>query len=118
LDLLVRAVVRIDSSSEKGNFGKRITEDFTLFQNYPNPFNAITIIPFHLKIPGIIYFKIIDSNGRLIKNLGRFNLVPAEYHFLKWDGTNNAGNKVASGIYMIVMETSSSIITKNAIFLK
>mgnify|MGYP001022584333 CR=1 FL=1 len=74
-------------------------------QNYPNPFNASTIINFNVpinKTNANVKLIIYNSNGELIKTLVNDNL-PSGNYMAKWDGTNEAGNNVASGIYLYTL---------------
>lgn len=73
--------------------------NFTLYQNFPNPFNPSTIICYQLATSGYTSLKIYDILGREVKtflegerNKGNYNVI--------WDGTNNSGNPVGSGIYI------------------
>ncbi len=78
-------------------------KDFKLEQNYPNPFNPSTIIRFSLPVDKNISLTIYDILGRKIKTL----IDNQEYHKgtyeARWDGTNNFGSKVASGIYIYTL---------------
>ncbi len=81
-----------------------------LFQNYPNPFNPDTWIPYQLERESNVTIKIYDVSGQLVRilDLGRKRLgvyIPksdAAY----WDGKDNSGETVASGIYFYQMTTS------------
>jgi hypothetical protein len=118
LDLLLRAVVRVDTSIQNDKTNQIGKTHFILEQNYPNPFSFNTSFPFHQRISGVISFKIGDSQGRIIKNLGQYDLLPAEYDFLKWDGTNQGGMQVASGMYFIIMDTPEGKHIKKVILQK
>ncbi len=76
--------------------------DYLTAQNYPNPFNASTIINFTIpknKSGSNVKIRIYNSNGELIKLL--FNdLLPSGNYLAKWDGTNDLGKIVSSGVYL------------------
>ncbi len=77
-------------------------KNYLTAQNYPNPFNATTIINFNVpttKSNSLVKLTIYNSNGEIVKNLVNENLSSGNY-FVKWDGTNNLGNTVASGVYL------------------
>ena len=76
-----------------------ISDVFKVGKNYPNPFNAETTIPLILKDDQKIKVIITDILGNKIIELvnGDFK---AGYHYIKWDGTNNLGNPVSSGVYI------------------
>ena len=75
-----------------------------LAQNFPNPFNASTVIPYHLAAPGPIRIAIFDVVGRHVKTLLE-NARAAGSHTIAWDGTDRAGESVASGIYLYRLES-------------
>ena len=75
---------------------------FSILQNYPNPFNPNTTITLSIPVAGAVDLKIYDIRGRLVKQL--FNQVlPAGRHSIEWNGRNDQGLHVASGIYLGVM---------------
>ncbi|MGD9488593.1 MAG: choice-of-anchor D domain-containing protein [Calditrichaceae bacterium] len=74
---------------------------FKLNQNYPNPFNPETNVRFELPIEGIVSVDIYDILGRRVKNIYGNEFMEAGYHKIIWDGSNNTGQKAASGIYFL-----------------
>ncbi|MCB0282644.1 MAG: immune inhibitor A [Calditrichae bacterium] len=77
---------------------------FSLRQNYPNPFNPETRISFEMSEPANVNIKIYDAIGREIKTLYDGFKQAGSYQ-LTWDGTNDKGLSVASGIYFYRMQT-------------
>ena len=71
---------------------------FKLFQNYPNPFNSSTIITYETVEEGNVTLKIYDILGREARKLVNRSQKPGHYK-VNWDGRNNQGKEVASGIY-------------------
>ena len=71
---------------------------FDLVKNYPNPFNPRTTIEFNVDELQIIQLNILDSRGRLVRNLKNERLPSGSYSVV-WNGTADGGGKVASGIY-------------------
>jgi len=69
-----------------------------LGQNQPNPFNPRTKIHFQIEGAGHVELVVFDMNGRLVRNLlnGSFG---RGGHEIIWDGTNNSGKSVPSGVY-------------------
>ncbi len=88
--------------TEKNN----IPDEFMLFQNYPNPFNSSTTISY--QIPKICYvnISIFDINGRLVQTLVNQRQNAAKYKVI-WDGKDNSGNDVCSGLYFYVVKTGN-----------
>ncbi|MFQ5584017.1 MAG: FG-GAP-like repeat-containing protein, partial [Calditrichia bacterium] len=76
-----------------------IPEQFTLEQNYPNPFNPVTNLRFRIAEFGFVELKIYDLLGREVKTLVNEQKSPGTYT-VQWDGTNDAGQSVASGVYL------------------
>ncbi len=84
---------------------------FSLFNNYPNPFNPETWIPFELASEEKVCIKIYNSLGLLIRTL-ELGVRPAGSYISKknaahWDGKDENGCKVASGVYFYVLEAGS-----------
>jgi hypothetical protein len=71
---------------------------FALEQNYPNPFNPVTTIRFSLPEKGEVELLVYDVSGRLVKTLYNGVLDPGK-HKVTWDGRNNGGRSVSSGVY-------------------
>ena len=92
-------------------------DEFKLSQNYPNPFNPETNIRFQLPEASKVTLKIYNILGQEIKTVVSKNL-DAGYHTVKWDGTNDFGLKVASGVYIYQVKAGSFIASKKMVFLK
>jgi hypothetical protein len=76
-----------------------LPKEFALAHNYPNPFNPTTSIPYALPVSARVSMRVYDVTGRLIQTLVNGDQT-AGYHRVVWDGTDNAGRPVASGIYL------------------
>jgi parallel beta-helix repeat protein len=90
---------------------------FTLHQNFPNPFNPETTIRFRLQKKSNVTLKIFNIMGQEIKFLVNRDYQRGNYS-VKWDGTNNTGVKVASGIYFYRMKAGSFHDLKKMILMK
>lgn len=75
-----------------------------LDQNFPNPFNPRTTIRFGLRSRGPVGLRIYDVSGRLVRTLVDSEL-EAGPHRVVWDGRNNGGSQVASGVYFCRLAT-------------
>ncbi len=73
-------------------------ERFALEQNHPNPFNPSTQIQFTLAQPGMVLLTVYDMLGREVKQLVNGSLAAGK-HSVQWDGSNERGEKAASGVY-------------------
>jgi len=72
----------------------------TLLPNYPNPFNPSTTISFHLAEPTSAKLSIYNSKGQLVKTLVPSTAMSAGEHRYLWDGQDEAGRAVATGLYL------------------
>jgi hypothetical protein len=91
--------------------------DFVLEQNYPNPFNPETKINYQLAAGSFVTLGIYDLLGREIKLLVNEEQ-PYGRYTVNWNGTDNFGNKVPSGIYMYTLRTGNSVFTKKMVLMK
>ena len=91
---------------------------FKLHQNYPNPFNSQTQITFDLYNSSSIQLQIYDPNGRLVKSLINGDTRNEGSYHINWDGTNDQGQNLSSGVYFYKLivgnfsETKSMILEK------
>lgn len=86
------------------NADRPIPMDFCLYQNYPNPFNPETHIRYQLPSPSHVVLKIYNILGQEIRLLINSDQ-PTGSHEIRWDGTDNSGNRAASGIYIYRIKT-------------
>ncbi|MGE5681097.1 MAG: glucoamylase family protein [Bacillota bacterium] len=94
-----------------------IPEKIILYGNFPNPFNPSTVIKFRMKESESIEIHIYDLLGRKVRTLLN-DYLSAGSHEIKWDGLDEAGHKVSSGIYLYSVKTSDKIITGKMVFQK
>ena len=106
---IINDVERIDED--------KIVKDFLLEQNYPNPFNPSTEIKFHIAQQSFVTLKIYDLLGREIETLVSEELDNGVY-IVDWNGDNNFGEKVSSGIYFYRIEAGSFINSMKMLLLK
>ena len=84
-----------------------IPKETSLLANYPNPFNPETWIPYQLSESAEVTLHIYSINGRLIRTLALGHQPAGMYQSKSraayWDGRNNAGERVASGVYFYTL---------------
>ncbi|RKX24973.1 MAG: hypothetical protein DRP47_10575 [Candidatus Zixiibacteriota bacterium] len=90
---------------------------FVLDDAYPNPFNPSTSISFGLPSATNVHLNIYNVLGRKVKMLVSGNY-EAGTHVIDWDGTNDAGEVVSSGLYFYRIETPEYTATKKVVLLK
>ncbi|NUN04334.1 MAG: T9SS type A sorting domain-containing protein, partial [Bdellovibrio sp.] len=88
------------------NHAGQLPASFALEQNYSNPFNPSTTIGFALPQAGEVSLVVFNSNGQLVKRLVAGRML-AGRHSLVWDGTNDQGERVATGMYLYVIKAGS-----------
>ncbi|MGH7455157.1 MAG: FlgD immunoglobulin-like domain containing protein, partial [bacterium] len=76
---------------------------YALFQNYPNPFNPSTEIRFQLPEASHVTVRIFNALGQEIRRL-EDRQYEAGVHSVRWDGKDNAGNAVSSGVYLYQLQ--------------
>jgi flagellar hook assembly protein FlgD len=72
----------------------------------PNPFNPTTSLRFRTRTAGYVRVRIYGPHGRAIRTLLDTPFLGAGYHDVEFDGHDNSGNRVASGIYFYRIETA------------
>lgn len=90
---------------------------YMLHQNYPNPFNPETTISFDMPKAGFANLSIYNVKGQLIKNLINENLDFGR-HSVVWNGTDNNGKPVTSGLYLYRLTTNGVTETKKMMLMK
>ena len=93
--------------------------EYALLQNHPNPFNPATTISCELPEPGYVALNVYDVTGQLVRRLvnGQVN---AGHHAVEWDGRDNRGRPVASGVYLcrLVADGGRFFAVRRMVFLK
>ena len=90
---------------------------FALHQNYPNPFNPFTEIQFDIPSTTQINVSIFNLMGQKVKTLVNEQVTPG-YHAVHWDGTNENGVSVSTGMYFYTLNTGNHSAMKKMLFLK
>jgi FlgD Ig-like domain len=97
--------------------GSTLPENYRLFQNYPNPFNPTTTITYQISNASDVKLTVYNSLGQLVKTLVNTNQAAGNYS-ISWDGTNQAGSKVSSGIYFYRLNTPGFVSVMKMVMLK
>jgi flagellar hook assembly protein FlgD len=91
--------------------------EFDLSQNYPNPFNPSTKIEFTLSKSGFVTLQIYDILGRKVRTLVSEHL-SSGYKSVIWDGKNDDGKDIASGVYFYQLRVGDFSEPKKMVLLK
>ena len=106
------------SVGENGNqSGGTLPTAYSLEQNYPNPFNPATRINYAIPEPGFVKLSIYDINGSLVKTLIDKQQSAGRYQVI-WDGDNQSGSKVSTGVYFYRLQANSFVQVRKMILLK
>jgi len=95
-----------------------VPDKFELLQNFPNPFNPETSIRFNLPEAATVRVVVYDQLGRVVRTLVNNDQRVAGYHTIVWDGRDDSGLAVASGIYVYKVAAGSYSAAKKMILLK
>jgi hypothetical protein len=90
---------------------------FGLAQNVPNPFNPATSIRFSIPRAAVVSLVIYDVSGREVRRLVAGKM-PAGYHEVAWNGKNNKGAAVSSGMYFCRLQANKDQATRKLILLR
>jgi serine protease AprX len=97
--------------------GEAPVKFFRLGQNHPNPFNPTTNIKFTLEKEGPVELAVFDVSGRKIHTLVSRSLGPGD-HVATWDGTDQAGSRVPSGMYFYRLTGGRDFSTRKMMLVK
>ena len=93
-----------------------------LLANYPNPFNPETWIPYRLAEDAFVTLTIYDLNGRVVRTLEVGHRIASAYEnrskAIYWDGRNEGGEQVASGVYFYTLSAGDYSATQKMVILK
>lgn len=90
-----------------------VPDRYLLHQNYPNPFNPATTISYALPVPSRVSLRIYNMLGQEVASLVGNGLQAAGSYDVVWNGTDNAGRSVASGLYFYKLDATSADGSKN-----
>ena len=88
-------------------------EQNRLLQNYPNPFNPETWIPYQLEKSTDVTLRIYDTSGAVVRTLAlgfkSEGFYTTRANAAYWDGRNDAGERIGSGVYFCELRTADSM---------
>lgn len=118
-------VAEVEMSSDNGrqvtvamsSTEKRLPNEFALHQNYPNPFNPQTEISFDIAATSHARLCVYNVLGQAVRTLAD-GMFSAGSYTVTWDGTDESGQSVASGIYLYRLEAGEQSVSKKMMLLK
>jgi len=109
--------VLLEQLTSQSDPGDALPTDFALYQNYPNPFNAGTMIGFALSEPSRVSLTVYNMMGQRVATLVD-QTMPAGVYNVHWDGRDDGGSEVASGVYLYRIDTDINSVSKRMLLLK
>jgi hypothetical protein len=113
--------VELNAGLIKTTQGK-LPQKLMLLQNYPNPFNPETWIPYELNQTANVEIRIYNINGQVVRQLLLGQQLPGSYitkdKAVYWDGTNDTGEKVSSGVYFYQLKAGEKSLVKKMVIMK
>ena len=94
-----------------------IANKYALLSNYPNPFNPETQIRYELLSDSFVVLSIYNINGQLVNSLVNADLEAGVYNAM-WNGADNKGAEVSSGVYLMQLKTNNEVITNKITLLR
>ncbi|MFC1608042.1 FlgD immunoglobulin-like domain containing protein [Candidatus Latescibacterota bacterium] len=116
-DLLIKdypIILRTDSTPVGVQAGPAT---FKLGNNYPNPFNPSTSISFQVPALSSVSIKIYNLAGQKIRDVVDKEFEPG-FHKIEWNGLDNRGKTVATGLYLIHMKSDDFVKTRKCLLLR
>jgi len=94
-----------------------VPREFVLSQNYPNPFNPETRIDYQIPAASSVELLIYNTLGQRVRTLVRQSQAPGSYS-IHWDGRNQQGIQVTSGVYFYVLRAGTHLAQKKMILIR
>ncbi|MBN1780854.1 right-handed parallel beta-helix repeat-containing protein [bacterium] len=91
--------------------------DYVLYQNKPNPANPSTIIHYQIANQGHVELYIFNILGERVKVIANQNQIPG-YYTQSWDGTNQNGIPVSTGLYFCQLKAGGKVMTKKIMLIR
>ena len=118
----VEDIKRQSDSFTRALVVQEIPAETELLRNYPNPFNPETWIPYRLAQDAFVTLTIYDGNGQMVRTLDVGHQTAAVYESqskaVHWDGRNEFGETVASGVYFYTLTAGDFSATRKMVILK
>jgi len=90
---------------------KNLPTEYGLLNSYPNPGNPGTHISFQLPEAGQVMLKVVNIRGSVVRTLVN-RQQQAGVHSVYWDGCNDRGDQVSTGMYIFVLQAGGKVFNK------
>lgn len=115
-NVLIHIAISFEVGSTSGGISD-VPGFVQLNQNYPNPFNPVTNISFDLAKAGYVELEVFSAKGQKIRTLINGDFTEGK-HSVVWNGSDDHGNSVSSGIYFYKMKSGKYTSTKKMLLMK
>ncbi len=112
-ELMIRAIVETTTSSDDPT----IPALSLRASNFPNPFNPVTTISYAVPATGDVSIKVYNMKGQVVRTLVNSS-VTAGNHSVVWNGTDDNGSAVSSGLYFYKIQSNNQTLTKKMLLAK
>ena len=119
-DYEILSIIAANILSKAMNIEQRdglLPETFELSQNFPNPFNPSTDIQFTVGKDALVSLNIYDIQGRLVSSLVDNSFYSSGSYKITWDGNNQHGTQVPSGMYMYKLVSEHQTVSRKMVLM-
>jgi len=109
--------ILLTSIEDYGRKGVNVATEYMLQNNYPNPFNPLTKIEYYVPKAGNISLVVYNVTGQKVRTLAEGQHMKGVFQAI-WDGRDDFGNMLSSGMYFYQLKGTNAVITKKMTFLK
>ncbi len=95
-----------------------VPSGFALLANRPNPFNPSTAIRYELPRPSAVSLRVYDTTGRVRRVLADGTVEAAGFRTVAWDGRDDDGRALPSGVYFCRLEAGDRVLTGKMVLMK
>ena len=99
-------------------FPAEFDQKFILHPNVPNPFNSVTTITYTINESTDLSLKIYNQLGQEVRNIFSNTKINAGHYSKEWDGTDNSGKLLDTGLYICQMNAGGVIRTNNIVLIR
>lgn len=117
VDIMVTAYVSDQPVGVEDNDDGNMPLTFELKQNYPNPFNPSTVISYQIPQSDFVRLEVFNSLGEKVRTLVNENQ-EIGYYQIQWDGKNESGNQMSSGIYLYRLSAGNYVSVMKMVLLR
>ncbi|MDP7653881.1 MAG: choice-of-anchor J domain-containing protein [Candidatus Marinimicrobia bacterium] len=109
--------LHIDAGHALGIHDDLLPDVFALHQNHPNPFNPVTTIRFDVPQESLVRMDVYNILGQRVRTLVNGTMQPG-FHAIRWNGTNDTGKPLASGMYIYRIYSTQFTAVKKLVLMK